>query len=103
MQTEGNEVTPTRAGRRRPVAASLLGIALLAAACGPPESEEIAGWDASDESNVERIDHAPWQDILDVYVDPDPSNVNLVDYAALAANAGGCGEACRVSPVPGRD
>ena len=87
MQTEGNEVTPTRAGRRRPVAASLLGIALLAAACGPPESEEIAGWDASDESNVERIDHAPWQDILDGYVDPDSSGVNLVDYAALAANA----------------
>ena len=81
------ETTPVRAGRWRPMAASLLGAALLAAACGPPQAERLSGWDASDESNVERLDHGPWQDILDAYVDPDPSGVNLTDYAALNANA----------------
>ena len=69
------------------MASILLGAALLAA-CGPPQAERISGWDASNESNAERIDHSPWQDLLDVYVDPDPEGVNLVDYAALAANAG---------------
>ena len=72
--------------RRRPFAA-LLGAVLFAAACGAPEPEEIEGWDASDESSVERIDHTAWQDILDAYVAPDSSGVNLVDYEALAANA----------------
>ena len=67
--------------------AVLLGAALLAAACGPPTAEEIAGWDAGDESNTASIDHGAWQDILDAYVDPDPEGVNLFDYAALAANA----------------
>ena len=71
--------------RRRSFAA-LLG-ALLCAACGAPEPEEIEGWDASDEASVERIDHGPWQDILDGYVASDPAGVNLVDYEALSANA----------------
>lgn len=81
-------MTPSRAAWRRPAAAGLLGLALLAAACGPPESAALAGWDASDETNAARIDHGPWQHILDDYVEPDAANVNLVDYAALAAHAG---------------
>ena len=68
--------------------AGLLGGALVAGACGPPEAIEIAGWDASDESNVERIDHGAWQDILDGYLTPDATGVNLVDYEGLAADAG---------------
>ena len=72
--------------RRRPFAA-LVGAVLFAAACGAPEPEEIEGWDAGDESSVERIDHTAWQDILDAYVAPDSSGVNLVDYEALSADA----------------
>ena len=72
---------------RRSLPGVLPGI-LLIAACGPPPAVEIAGWDASDESNLERIDHDAWQDILDGYVAADPAGVNLVDYEALAASAG---------------
>ena len=82
----GVGAAPPRPRRQRNVTASLLGIAVLALACGPPQAERISIWDASDESNVERVDHGPWQDILDEYVDPDPSGVNVVDYAALAKN-----------------
>ena len=69
------------------LALSLLAIAFLAAACVPPQPERISEWDASDESNVEPIDHDSWQDILDTYVDPDPLGVNVLDYAALAASS----------------
>ena len=72
---------------RRRLITGLLGTVLLAAACGAPEPEEIEGWDAGDESNVERIDHSAWQDILDSHVAADPSGVNLVDYEGLAASA----------------
>ena len=68
--------------------AGLLGAALLAGACGPPEAVEIAGWDASDENSVKRIDHGAWQDVLDGYLAPDAAGVNLVDYEGLAASAG---------------
>ncbi len=78
-------------GRRLPagglLAAGLFCAALTVAACGPPEAVEIEGWDASDESNVERIDHGAWQDILDGYVAADADGVNLVDYEGLKANA----------------
>ncbi len=66
--------------------ASVLGAAILVVACGPPQAERISIWDASDEFNVERIKHGPWQEILDEYVDADPSGVNVVNYAALAGN-----------------
>ena len=75
---------PARRWQQRSVALSLLATAFLAAACAPPQPERISGWDVSDESNVEPIDHGPWQDILDGYVDPDPKGVNVLDYAALA-------------------
>lgn len=75
-----------RARRQRNLTGSLFGVAILAVACGPPQAERISIWDASDESSVERVDHGTWQDLLDEYVDPDPSGVNVVDYAALAGN-----------------
>ena len=65
----------------------LLGVLPIVAACGPPPAVEIAGWDASDEGNLERIDHGAWQGILDGYVAADSAGVNLVDYEALAASA----------------
>ena len=85
MKTAGiNETLRLRRGR---LASVLLGTALLAAACGAPEPEEIEGWDASDESNVERIDHRAWQEILDGYIAADALGVNLVNYESLAASA----------------
>ncbi len=73
---------------RRDIVMGLLGAMLIAAACGAPEPEEIAGWDASDESSTERIDHSAWQDLLNAYVAPDEAGVNLVDYEELQADAG---------------
>ena len=87
MMPVGNDRTGRRGLPARRAVTALIGAAVFAAACGAPEPEEIEGWDASDESSVERIDHAAWQDILDRYVAPDSSGVNLVDYEALAANA----------------
>ena len=87
MMPVGNDRTCRRGLPARRAVTALIGAAVFAAACGAPEPEEIEGWDASDESSVERIDHAAWQDILDRYVAPDSSGVNLVDYEALAANA----------------
>ena len=75
------------AQRYRLLVAILFAAALISVACGAPEPERIASWDASDESNAERIGHDTWQDLLDAYVAADASGVNLVDYAALAANA----------------
>ena len=73
---------------RRQLAVALIGATLFAVACGAPEPVEIAGWDAADETSVERIDHGAWQEVLDLYVATDESGVNLVDYEGLAANAG---------------
>ena len=86
LQTKASNRRQPRALRLPFAAAALLGAALLAAACGPPPVVSLPEWDASDESNAARIDHGAWQDILDGYVHPDPEGVNLVDYAALAAN-----------------
>ncbi len=60
---------------------------ILAFACGAPESSEIAGWDVSDETNTEQLEHGSWQEILDRYVHVDDSGVNLFDYAAISASA----------------
>jgi hypothetical protein len=87
MNENGIETAPTGRRLQRKLALSLLVAAILAAACTPPPPERISEWDVSDESNVEPLDHGPWQDILDGYVDPDPQGVNVLDYAALAASA----------------
>ena len=87
MKLAGNHRPREREPYGRRTLAALLGALLFAVACGAPEPEEIEGWDASDESSVERIDHTAWQDILDAYVAPDSSGVNLIDYEGLAASA----------------
>ena len=87
MKPVGNDGTRRGAPPVRCSVAALFGAMAFAAACGAPEPEEIEGWDASDETSVERIDHAAWQDLLDEYVAPDSAGVNLVDYEGLSANA----------------
>ena len=87
MKKDGIEMTPARVRRQRNLAASLLAAAILTTACDPSQPEPTSEWNASDESNVEPIDHRPWQDILDTYVDPDPSGVNVLDYAALSSQS----------------
>ena len=81
----------TGAGRDRirkgwPRRAGLLAAMLLAAACGPPEVIELRGWNASDETNTATIDHSAWQELLETYVDPDPSGVSFFDYAGLSGS-----------------
>ena len=87
MKKNRIEAAPARMGLQRSLASSLLAAAILASGCAPQQPESISEWDVSDESNVEPIDHGPWQDILDGYVDPDPRGVNVLDYAALAASS----------------
>lgn len=87
MKVNEIETAPARRWLQRNLAWGLLATVLLATACAPPQPEGISEWDASDESNLEAIDHGPWQAILDNYVDPDPQGVNVLDYAALAANS----------------
>lgn len=87
MNKYGIEPAPTRLWLQRNLALSLLATAILATACAPPQPERISEWDASDESNVEPIDHGPWQEILDGYLAPDPQGVNLLDYASLAGSS----------------
>ena len=87
MKANEIEMAPARMWLRRNLALSLLATTILVTACAPRQPERISEWDASDESNVEPIDHGPWQDILDGYVDPDAQGVNVLDYAALAASS----------------
>ncbi len=84
VQTEDT----VKKNRRRQLAAALFGAGVFALACGAPVPEEIAGWDVSDETSVEQLDHGPWQAILDGYVATDEAGVNLFDYEGLQANAG---------------
>ncbi len=85
MSTVGTEDTQQpRGGRFAPL---LVVMTLLAAACGASVPEGIEGWDVSDETRVEQLDHGPWQEILDGYVTTDEMGVNLVDYEGLVANA----------------
>ena len=82
---------PWRKPEGRPVAVPLAAAAIafgLVSGCGAPAPRELAGWDASDETNTATIDHGSWQEILDGYVRTDDSGVNLFDYAALSSNAG---------------
>ena len=65
----------------------LLAATLLVAACSAPVPKQIQGWEVSDEASVEQVDHSAWQEILDGYVAPDASDVNLVDYQGLSSSA----------------
>ncbi len=72
----------------RPVLIGLAALSVLAGVtCSAPRPESVPFWDERDDANPERIDHDRWQAILDAYVSPDETGVNLFDYAALQANA----------------
>ena len=90
MKTTGAGKDRTREGWPR--RAGLLAAMLLAAACGPPEIIELRGWNASDETNTATIDHSAWQEILQTYVDPDPSGVTFFDYAGLSGSPSDMGK-----------
>ena len=78
----------SRGSALRPALAGLVALSLLGgAACRAPRPESVPFWDQRDDANPERIDHDRWQAILDAYVSPDETGVNLFDYAALQANA----------------
>lgn len=87
MKENEIETAPGRMWLQRSLALSLFAAAILATSCAPPQPERMSEWDASDESNLEPIDHGPWQEILDGYVDPDSKGVNVLDYAALSAGS----------------
>lgn len=56
----------------------------------PPASAKtmpVSFWDKGNEANTEEIDHSPWQQILNGYLQVHASGVNRFDYAALKANA----------------
>ena len=65
---------------------------LFACAAGPvsaalfvPDSEPWSLWTASDEISAQSIDHAPWQRLLNRYLDSQhPSGINRFDYAAVS-------------------
>ena len=53
-----------------------------------PESELVAVWGASDESNPAVLDHSLWQELLDAHLKADhPSGIHLFDYAGLKGNS----------------
>ncbi|MCY3625519.1 MAG: DUF547 domain-containing protein [Candidatus Dadabacteria bacterium] len=49
---------------------------------------QISFWDRENEANTEKIDHVSWQQILNAYLEVDPSGVSKFDYASLKADAG---------------
>jgi len=71
------------------IAALLLAVGLVISnAASGQNAERIPMWDASDEGNTARIDHSPWQRILDAYLIANhPSGINRFDYGALKANS----------------
>ena len=78
----------SRGSALRPALGALVALSLLAgAACRAPRPESVPFWDQRDDANPERIDHDRWQAILDAYVSPEETGVNLFDYAALQASA----------------
>jgi len=48
-----------------------------------PESELLAQWQESDETNSASIDHSQWQELLSRYIKENSSGINRVDYTAL--------------------
>ena len=82
------EFAKERLGRGHRIAAILMGAVLIAnAANAQPKPKLIPAWDASDETNVERIDHGSWQNLLDRYLHAHSSGINRFDYAGLKASA----------------
>ena len=54
------------------------------AATAAPAPDAWSFWQQHDNTNQATIDHSTWQRLLDQYVRTDESDINLVDYVALA-------------------
>jgi len=50
-----------------------------------PDSELWPRWQAHDDSNPAHIDYADWARLLDRYVEPTPSGINVIDYVVVTA------------------
>lgn len=48
-----------------------------------PDADPWPRWQAHDNDSDVRVDHQPWQDFLDRFVDTDNQGINRVDYAAV--------------------
>ncbi len=81
-------ITTECATRRLRIVLCLLVAMLVAVAAHAQSAKLIPAWDASDENNVEHIDHTAWQEILDDYLRVHDSGVNRFAYGALKDNAG---------------
>jgi len=67
---------------------SLLLLATASLSTAAKSAELIPMWNVSDESSTTTVDHQPWQDILNGYLQTNhPSGIYRFDYAALKANA----------------
>ncbi len=84
------EAASARTRRLARIPSLLIAISLVGATANAQfnKAKLIPFWDASDESNAERIDHSAWQDLLSAYLRSHDSGVNRFDYAALKASHG---------------
>ena len=83
MSAEPGNEHPQRA-RLRLCALACAAVALVGRAA--PEPADV--FNASDETSLATIDHAPWQALLDAYLRADhPSGVNRFNYGALRTNS----------------
>ena len=62
-----------------------LALTVTAASAQFNKAELIPFWDASDESSDQRVDHGPWQDLLDAHLRADSAGVSRFDYKGLKA------------------
>ncbi len=66
--------------------AQVVGMGAAHAALFVPDAQLWSIWEASDETNMQAIDHAPWQATLDKYLDSNHSSgINRFKYAAVSA------------------
>lgn len=66
------------------LAAPLAGLVSVEALFAP-KARLWARWQAHDPAATTRVDHGPWDRILDAYVAPDGAGVNRFDYAGVSA------------------
>ena len=71
--------------------ASMISLMLMlllmnAQANAAPKAELLSGWDTTNESSVETIDHLPWQHLLDKYLSTDKNTINRFDYRVVSAD-----------------
>jgi len=62
----------------------LIALLLSSTVLAQPDLDLWSFWNQADESNAQEVNHQPWADILDEYLDDeDESGVNLFNYSAV--------------------